>query len=80
MELGAYKGIALGINDIIVSRLQFADDNILFYEPTMDMMIIIKDLLWNFQAASGVMLNVTPRVRKYYPSRRSFTSHQTCVH
>ena len=54
---GLYKGFRFDSSDIEVSHLQYADDTLLFGEPTYDNLWTMKSILRCFELASGLKIN-----------------------
>ena len=57
VDLQQLRGLKIGINEILISHLQFADDTLLFSEADQQQLIFIKKLLSSFQALTGLAVN-----------------------
>ena len=55
--LGFFKGLEVGVGQVKITHLQFADDTLIFCEPKMDFLVNIKRLLSIFQGFSGLTVN-----------------------
>ena len=55
--IGLFNGISVGMRNLQISHLQFANDTIIFCESVMDQLIIIKRILRCFQLISGLKVN-----------------------
>ncbi|KAK2660315.1 hypothetical protein Ddye_006848 [Dipteronia dyeriana] len=53
-ECGLIRGIGFGNNDTHITHLQFADDTMLFIEPSLDYLLNAKRILRCFELASGL--------------------------
>ncbi|KAK3226181.1 hypothetical protein Dsin_006043 [Dipteronia sinensis] len=51
------RGAVVGADDIMISHLQFADDTIVFIEPSMEYLLSIKRILSCFEIVSGLRIN-----------------------
>ncbi|XP_028094579.1 uncharacterized protein LOC114294649 [Camellia sinensis] len=56
-EKGFIKGIKVGVNEVMISHLQFADDSLLFCETDLDQLVHIKRVLRCFEILSGMKIN-----------------------
>jgi len=57
VESGQLRGLKIGVNEVLLSHLQFADDTLLFSEADQQQLKLIKSLLFSFQALSGLAVN-----------------------
>ncbi|XP_028055425.1 uncharacterized protein LOC114259593 [Camellia sinensis] len=57
LNLGILHGFSIGVNEVLLSHLQFADKSILFCEADMDEVVIVKRLLRCFEVLSGFRIN-----------------------
>ena len=56
-ELGLIKGIYIGVNGVVVSHLQFANDSLLFCEADVQEVMNLKRILRCFEMVSGLKIN-----------------------
>ncbi|XP_028081924.1 uncharacterized protein LOC114283300 [Camellia sinensis] len=56
-EIGLLKGASIEPSKLKLSRLQFADNNIIFYEDVKEEIIVIKRILKCFEVISGLKIN-----------------------
>ncbi|XP_028085076.1 uncharacterized protein LOC114286179 [Camellia sinensis] len=56
-EKGIIKGVKVGVKEVMISHLQFADDSMLFCEADLDQIIHIKRVLRCFEILSGMSIN-----------------------
>lgn len=54
LELELIKGVKVGVNGVLVSHIQFADDSIFFCEADGVEISIIKRILRCFELVSGL--------------------------
>jgi len=54
---GFFQGIHIGTGNVNITHLQFADDTLIFCEPEIDYLRIIKRVLFIFQRFSGLSVN-----------------------
>jgi hypothetical protein len=57
VELGRFKGCAVGRVPVTISHLQFADDTICIGEATVENLWTLKAILRGFEMASGLKVN-----------------------
>ncbi|CAL5344867.1 unnamed protein product [Camellia sinensis] len=57
LDLNLIKGVRVGVNDVLVSHLQFADDSILFCEADEGEIVNVKRILRCFELVSGLKIN-----------------------
>jgi hypothetical protein len=57
VELGRFKGFAVGRTPVIVSHLQFADDTLCIGEASIENLWTLKAILRGFEMASGLKIN-----------------------
>jgi len=56
-EVGLFKGVVMGREQVVVSHLQFADDTLIFCEADDRYVGNIKRILLSFQSFSGLAVN-----------------------
>ena len=56
-SLQMFQGISVGREGLQITHLQFADDTLIFCEAEMDYLWRIRNVLLNFQAFSGLVVN-----------------------
>ncbi|XP_028113696.1 uncharacterized protein LOC114311727 [Camellia sinensis] len=56
-ELGLLKGVNIGVNQVVLSHLQFANDSLLFYQAEVLEVLCLKRVLRCFELASGLKIN-----------------------
>jgi len=54
---GLFKGPSVGVDKIMLTHLQFADDTLMFCEADLHYLSLIKELLLSFQVFSGPAIN-----------------------
>ncbi|KAK2654791.1 hypothetical protein Ddye_014647 [Dipteronia dyeriana] len=57
IDLGLIKEVGFGDNVIHISHLQFADDTVLFIEPSLEYLSNMKRILRCYELASGLKIN-----------------------
>ncbi|CAL5367336.1 unnamed protein product [Camellia sinensis] len=57
LNLGILHGVSVGVNGVLLSHLQFADDSIFFCKADLDQVVIVKRLLRCFEVLSGLRIN-----------------------
>ncbi|CAL5323657.1 unnamed protein product [Camellia sinensis] len=57
LEEGIIRGVKVGVNEVVISHLQFADDSIIFCEADLDQIVFIKRILRCFEILSGMRIN-----------------------
>ncbi|GFZ17169.1 hypothetical protein Acr_26g0004390 [Actinidia rufa] len=55
--LGSFSGLKMGINGLVVTHLQFADDTLIFCQPNLAELVSIKNVLRRFEHISGLKIN-----------------------
>ena len=51
------EGVKVGGKGVNIDLLQFADDTLLFCQPTYENVLTFKAILWRFELASGLKVN-----------------------
>ena len=57
ISLDSFKGISVENYDLMISRLQYADDTHIFCESALEQLLNVKRVLCCFQVMSGLKIN-----------------------
>ncbi|GFZ06765.1 hypothetical protein Acr_18g0009350 [Actinidia rufa] len=55
--LGSFGGLKMGVDGPVVTHLQFADDTLVFYQPKLEEVVSIKNVLKSFEHMYGLKIN-----------------------